>query len=228
MCRPVRQPGVSPRLCLAPKGAGIHLKAWGSAPCFVKEALPALKARFTSGTGSTLRAWLKRTFGACLSGDSMPGAMSQAGADIAPSALTTLYGKRWINVPSFVQARLERYVPSSKSRTFRGTVLMPSRLSLVGLRSKASFNRILPQRNARMFSASAPTRLGSVCGFPSLKTSGILLLQLCVVNCFAPGCYDARCPRLRATTSGSLTISRVGTPYQMRRFQIILFTANYL
>ncbi len=146
---------------------------WGSAPGFVKEALPALKARFTSGTGSTLRAWLKRTFGACLSGDSMPGAMSQAGADIAPSALATLYGKRWINVPSFVQARLERYVPSSKSRTFRGTVLMPSRLSLVGLRSKASFNRILPQRNARMFSASAPTRLGSVCGFPSLKTSGI-------------------------------------------------------
>jgi len=46
------------------QGRGIHFKAWGSAPGFVKEALPALKARFTSGTGSTLRAWLKRTFGA--------------------------------------------------------------------------------------------------------------------------------------------------------------------
>jgi hypothetical protein len=55
--------------------------------------------------------------------------MSQAEADIAPSALTVLYGKRWANVPGLVQDSWSVTCPSSKSRTFEELYSCPKTIA---------------------------------------------------------------------------------------------------
>ena len=79
----------------------------------------------------------------------MPGAMPQTEADIAPSALTVLYGEKVDKCAGFCSSQLERYVP----------------LAQISNRywDNATRGCLAPSANAPWI----------MCGFEPLKTSGI-------------------------------------------------------
>ena len=95
----------------------------------------------------------------------MPGAMPQTEADIAPSALTVLYGEKVDKCAGFCSSQLERYVP----------------LAQISNRywDNATRGCLAPSANAPL----DHVRLRAV-----ENVWNSYVLQLCVINSFFRGC----------------------------------------